>query len=215
MDKYNQPLEEGKFYHIYNQGNNRETLFYKDENYIYFMKKFDQYLSNYVELYAFCLMPNHFHLLVRIRALEELSKDAVANVEEFKQKLSKSSRLGKFSTPISPLSEFISEQFRRFFMSYSKSINKQNERRGSLFRKYFKRKQITSLRYLQQAVVYIHRNPVHHGFDIDFRDYRWSSYNRVTDDKITKLKKREVLEWFGDKDNYRYVHNADIEDDIE
>ncbi|MDR1746304.1 MAG: hypothetical protein LBR49_03425, partial [Tannerella sp.] len=110
---------------------------------------------------------------------------------------------------------FISNQFRLFFMSYSKSINKQTGRKGSLFRDNFKRKQITSLQYLQQAVVYIHRNPVHHGFDIDFRDYRWSSYDRVLEDKITKLKKREVLEWFGDKENYRYVHNTDIEDDIE
>jgi hypothetical protein len=48
MNRYGLPLEEGKFYHIYNQGNNGENLFYKDDNYIYFMKKFDQYLSEFV-----------------------------------------------------------------------------------------------------------------------------------------------------------------------
>ncbi|GHU70906.1 hypothetical protein FACS189413_11920 [Bacteroidia bacterium] len=100
-------------------------------------------------------------------------------------------------------------------MSYSKSINKQNDRSGSLFRKYFKRKEITSLTYLQNTVVYIHRNPLHHGFEEDFRDYRWSSYDRMLEDKITKLKKQEVLEWFEDKENYRYTHLADIDDDIE
>ncbi|GHT10354.1 hypothetical protein FACS189432_06850 [Bacteroidia bacterium] len=80
MDKYIQPLEEGKFYHIYNQGNNHENIFYNDKNYIYFMQKLDRYLSDYLEIYAFCLMPNHFHLLVRIKTIDELDNDAVGVV---------------------------------------------------------------------------------------------------------------------------------------
>jgi len=40
------------------------------------MQKFDMYLSDFVELYAFCLMPNHFHLLVKIKEKEELTGDA-------------------------------------------------------------------------------------------------------------------------------------------
>ena len=56
------PLEEGQFYHIYNRGNNRERLFYSTENYLFFLRRYDEYL------YAFCLLPNHFHLLVRVKS---------------------------------------------------------------------------------------------------------------------------------------------------
>jgi putative transposase len=60
-------LSEGNFYHIYNRGNNVDNLFYNPENYWYFLRKYDEYLSDYLETYAFCLLPNHFHLLVRVK----------------------------------------------------------------------------------------------------------------------------------------------------
>ena len=106
-------------------------------------------------------------------------------------------------------------QFRNFFISYSKSINKQTGRSGSLFRKNFKRKKIDSEQYLRQAVIYIHRNPLYHGIDTDFEHYRWSSYERILEEKLTKLKKKQVLEWFGDKENYNNTHNINVEDDID
>ena len=209
MNKYFIPLLEGKFYHIYNQGNNRENLFYKDENYVYFMKKFDLYLFDYVELYAFCLMPNHFHFLVRVKELKE-----VVEFNEYCNRRYSISQRNEISIT-NLYSNFISEQFRRLFLSYSKSINKQSGRKGSLFCKGFKRKEINRLEYLLNAVVYIHRNPNHHGFEVDYKDYKWSSYNRITEQRISKLKKSKVLSWFGDIENYRFVHNSIVEDDIE
>jgi REP element-mobilizing transposase RayT len=184
------------------------------------MQKLDVYISDFVELYAFCLMPNHFHLLVRIKELSEIDEEACEKFKEYRlSRHSISSRYGMSKMPDSLesalYSNFVSEQFRRLFLSYSKSINKQTERSGSLFRKNFKRKEINNLQYLQNTVIYIHRNPLHHGFEEDFKDYKWSSYERIMTDKITKLKKQEVLDWFEDKENYRYTHLADIDDDIE
>ena len=105
----------------------------------------------------------------------------------------------------------VSEQFRRFFMAYGKAINKQQEREGSLFKKYFKRKEINNLQYLQQLVCYIHRNPIHHGFDIDFSNYPWNSFIRMLEERITRLMKVEVINWFGDKDNYVFMHKQNHE----
>ena len=51
-------------YHIYNKGNNQETLFLKNENYLQFLMLFRKFVSPYCKVLAYCLMPNHFHFLI-------------------------------------------------------------------------------------------------------------------------------------------------------
>ncbi|AWH84528.1 hypothetical protein HYN59_05070 [Flavobacterium album] len=91
------------------------------------------------------------------------------------------------------------------FNAYAKAFNKANNRTGSLFEKHFKRIRISDEDYLRQVVVYIHLNPKHH-FGIDFTSFRYSSFNAILSDKDTKVNRSEVLELFGDKENYLYVH---------
>jgi len=66
------PMEPGKMYHVYNHGNAQDNLFRCEENYIYFLKKYAQYIYPIVDTFAYCLMPNHFHTLVRVKTEEEL-----------------------------------------------------------------------------------------------------------------------------------------------
>lgn len=61
-------IEEGSFYHIYNRGNNGGDIFFDDENYNYFLKLLAKYITPVADIYAYCLMRNHFHLLVRIKS---------------------------------------------------------------------------------------------------------------------------------------------------
>lgn len=91
---------------------------------------------------------------------------------------------------------FVSNQFRTLFMSYSKAVNKQMRRRGALFHRPFKRKVVSKHLYLKWLIWYIHRNPVHHGVQKDFRSYAWSSYRSLLSDRITRLARAEVLSWF-------------------
>ena len=72
MINYYPNLEPDTFYHIFNRGNNRENLFYKPENYLYFLKKYGKYLFPVLETYAYVLLPNHFHLMVRVRKKAEI-----------------------------------------------------------------------------------------------------------------------------------------------
>jgi putative transposase len=59
----------GHFYHVYNRGNNRQSVFFERENYLYFLRLIRQkLLKNDVDIVAYCLMPNHYHLLVYLRA---------------------------------------------------------------------------------------------------------------------------------------------------
>ncbi len=169
-------LEKGYFYHIYNRGNNKENLFLEEDNYTYFLNLISKYLLPISDIYAYCLLKNHFHILLRIK--EET--DVLEN---------------KLHLPFSNL-----------FNAYTKSINKKYNREGSLFKERYKRKRITDEKYLMQNIVYIHLNPIKHGFYENFRGYPHSSFNALISEKPTKLKRKEVLELFGGKENFIDAH---------
>ncbi|MDD3490054.1 MAG: hypothetical protein PHR62_09250 [Paludibacter sp.] len=63
-------LIKDNIYHIYNQGNNRQKIFYNRDNYLYFLQKMNDYLLPYCDVLAWCLMPNHFHWMVYVRETE-------------------------------------------------------------------------------------------------------------------------------------------------
>jgi len=63
-------LEHGCFYHIYNRGNNSEVIFKEEENFLYFLILLKKHISPIAEIYAYCLLNNHFHLLIKIKENE-------------------------------------------------------------------------------------------------------------------------------------------------
>ena len=69
-----EPFETGYYYHIYNRGNNQENIFIEDINYEYFIILIKKYLIETCNIYAYCLLPNHFHILFQIKSLSELSE---------------------------------------------------------------------------------------------------------------------------------------------
>ena len=69
MKNHQIPLEAHKVYHIYNRGINGTNIFYEERNYAYFLEKYAHYLHNWVDTFAYCLLKNHFHLLIRVKEL--------------------------------------------------------------------------------------------------------------------------------------------------
>ena len=74
MNIRNEILEPDCFYHIYNRGVNNCTIFNEDKNYLFFLKKFLEYSKSVLEVYAYCLMPNHFHFVIKIKSKIELEE---------------------------------------------------------------------------------------------------------------------------------------------
>ncbi|NVO01127.1 MAG: transposase [Bacteroidetes bacterium] len=176
---------EGGYYHVFNRGNNGDIIFYEEENYDYFLKKFRQYLDPFVDVFSYCLMNNHFHFLIRIKENEKLQY----------QNLTKQLAL----TPIE-------KAFRDFFISYAKSINKKYHRTGSLFQYKFKRKQIEDEIYLKNLIRYIHLNPVEAGICSVASDYNFSSFNAITKNDCEWLGSKEIIEMFEDINNFKAFH---------
>ncbi|WP_292948355.1 transposase [Olleya sp. UBA1516] len=105
-------------------------------------------------------------------------------------------------------SKEISQAFSNLFNAYSKSINKKYNRTGSLFQDRFSRKKIEGETYLKNLILYVHLNPVHHGFIADFSQYKYSSYQVVLSNSPTKLNRTYVLSLFEDRLNFIKTHSC-------
>lgn len=63
-------FEKYHIYHIYNQGNNSQKIFFSRENYLFFLRKIKIYILPYTDIISWCLMPNHFHFMVLVNEVE-------------------------------------------------------------------------------------------------------------------------------------------------
>lgn len=188
------PLTFGDYFHIYNHGVGNRNLFCEPDNYEYFLDLYDQYISPLADTYAWVLMPNHFHLLVRIKERMEVI-DALH--------LTGFENLSGVKPP--------HQYFSNLFNAYTKALNIRLGSHGTLFERPFKRKLIDSDDYLKQVILYIHNNPVHHGFCSHPIEYPWSSYLTCISVKPSKLKRDVVLGWFDDKANFKSRHNEKVD----
>lgn len=137
-------FERGEYYHVYNRGNNRQQIFFNKENYLFFLRKIRVQILPYSEIIAYCLMPNHFHFLLR------------ANEKGL---------TGRNSFGGKPMQE-LAYRIGILLSSYSQAINKQNGSTGSLFQQKTKAKILTDtdngkiISYFEYCFHYIHQNPV-------------------------------------------------------
>lgn len=185
-------LQPGRYYHIYNRGNNRENVFLEDRNYRYFLKLYAHHVQPVAETFAYCLMRNHFHLLVRIKSEAELQ------MSDFSEK--------------SDISTRPTRAFAALFTAYTKAINKAYSRTGRLFQEHFGRIEVAQSAYFTNLIFYIHFNPEKHGFVKNFRDWSWSSYRTLNSTHETKLDRDEVMRWFGDLVQFEHFHTNAVDE---
>ncbi len=173
------PLEYGKFYHIFNRGNNHENIFPQQRNYTYFMELWWKHTFQIADTYAFGLMRNHFHVSTRIKDKEELAGLELKDPSQY---------------------------FANFFNAYSRGLNNATGRSGALFERPFERIWVTDESYLLRLIVYIHQNPQKHKFVDDFRDWPYTSYHELLANYVTRLKRDKVMELFGGREGFICLH---------
>ena len=210
-------FEEGYIYHIYNQGNNRQMLFFNRDNYLFFLRKIKIHLLPYVDVLAWCLMPNHFHLMVLVNSAELPIPPTEGLVSAATEGFAHSETLGEGNRKTRSLNFSIGLMLR----SYTNAINKQRKLSGSLFRKntkaecincptgltpsfitsngvtYFNNEQ-PERQYPQVCFNYIHQNPVKAGLVSRAEEWEFSSAVDYTGLRDGKLISREVAELYVD-----------------
>ncbi len=175
------PITHGTFYHIYNRGNNRENIFLQERNYAYFLDLWWKHISPIAETWAYCLLRNHFHMVVYIKNKEDLS-----GLDH------------KIKEP--------SQYFSNFFNAYARGVNIATQRTGALFESPFKRIPVDSTSYLMRLVIYIHQNPQKHQFTEDFREWNYSSYHELTSNVPTRLSREKIMLLFGSMEDFVRLH---------
>lgn len=190
------PLLPDTFYHIYNRGNNGENIFYEERNYRHFLALYSQHISPVANTFAYCLLRNHFHLLIQTKTTALLPVETAAVSETAAVLTALDSRQ-------------ITRKFNNFFIAYAKAINKAYDRTGSLFEPRFERRKVDNQNYFIHLVNYIHCNPQKHGFVDDFREWPWSSYHTMLSVKPTRLERDVVLAWYGGSSAFVKAHGLD------
>lgn len=179
----------GEFYHLYNRGNDKRTIFCDKKDYERFLSLLylcnsdvSLHRSNYfnlslneileldrgegiVDIGAYCLMPNHFHILVH--------EKKEGGISIFMQKVS---------------------------TAYTMYFNNKYERSGSLFEGRFRAKHISGNNHLKYLYSYIHLNP------IKIRDAHWKERDLP---EISKYK--QFLYSYNYSSYIDYVNNSRLE----
>ena len=180
------PFVPGHYYHLYNHAIGDDNLFREPDNYRYFMDRYAAYVPPIANTYAYCLMPNHFHLLVRIRSEEKVR-------QYFEQQKRRSNRK---HTSQKNLSNQIGQQLGNWLNAYAKAFNKRYHRRGRLFFDSIQRKLVLNDVYRRTLVHYIHWNPVHHGF-VKLPEYwLYSSLQHIPNSAFAFLDLDALYSWF-------------------
>ncbi len=184
-------FEEGCSYHIYNRSINKENIFQKEEYGELFLRKCKKHLLSYFDFEAYCIMPNHFHLLVRVKPISDEILEKI--------KWEGTSKSMKFLRDETPHNDFLIDQFKRFFQSFAVIYNRERSRNGSVFQNKFKRILIKDEFKWRYILAYIHHNPIHHGFREVYDDWKFSSYLSFVSNTPTSIAREKVLSRFDDE----------------
>lgn len=168
-----------------------------------------KFLPEVLEVLAYCLLPNHFHLLIQVK-----SKEALQAFYQKKYNVSDKVMVQKIEDNLLDYHTIARQQLTNFLNSYAQAFNKYHERKGSLFMQNTNRKIVGDKDYFMNLIHYLHYNLVHHGLIGSFLDWPHSSYHTLISEQPTKLARKKILDWFGGRDAFLNFHGQKPNDEF-
>ncbi len=213
MENYKEKLYPDGIYHIYNRSIRYEKMFADEDDYKIFLNKLNLLNEQYLDLFSFCLMPNHFHLLTRIKSDSEIIPYFLKTPAGSKFSLESFSILPEIEK-MNYLALFLSKQFSHLFNSYTQRFNKKYKKYGVLFQKTFNRKKVKSSDQLRRTIIYIHLNPFRAKLASNLTGWPYNSYSDFLHSKYSPIKREEVIGWFDDLKNFVFCHEEVMKKDL-
>jgi len=222
----------GQIYHVFNRSNNSQMVFPERDYYLYFLSKINEFVRPHAEILAWCLMPTHFHLMIEVvNAQIEIAPDPMAvdfdpmtwahrinnEVAETTHPMNSSHRM---SEPHKAKVRILNDSIAIMLRSYTRAINKQLNKHGSLFQQHTKALCLTQpqgispayfqshfgmtgnldlpeTNYLNICFSYIHMNPVNDHLVGTPEDWEFSSYRDYFCGRKGKLISRTLAKELG------------------
>lgn len=186
-------FQSNTIYHIYNQGNNRQQVFFNDENYLFFLRKMRGLILPHTEFLASCLMPNHFHWLI-------LVKESGCEWVEFRNNPDKPGN----AAPRQRLNHQINTMLR----SYTRAINNQEQRSGSLFRQHTQAKD----GWIDEFVEVAKRKNSMAGFRFGVdNDYALQCFHYIHENPVAAGLRKNAVEWlYSSAPDYAGLRNGTL-----
>ena len=104
------------------------------------------------------------------------------------------------------IKNLIRQNSSHLFNSFAQYFNHKYKRRGNLFERPFKRRLIDNRAYFKNCLIYVHQNPIKHGFVEHLSDYRYTSFNSILSGTVTHLEKEKVMSLFDNRADFELSH---------
>ncbi len=213
-------FEQSLIYHVYNQGNNSQSIFFERENYLFFLRKMRKHLLPYADVLCYCLMPNHFHWLLVPKESgilegtvpKPINKSQMADISKMADILEKSKTDDQMSatSEVSAIKDTtkqkrLNQEIATLLSSYTKAINKKYGRKGSLFRSKTKAKN----GWIEEFVTINSRHQ-----DLIFKpdnDYAWQCFHYIHDNPVKAGLVDKATDWeFSSAKDYAAIRKGTL-----
>lgn len=197
------------FYHIVCKSIDGILLFKQPQDYMVFKERFKQFNSAFFNVWSYSLLSNHTHHIVKIKSIK-----SILDHVEAKKKIDITVSMNSFlKDPDNEtlLDALLERQMNSFLVSYANYYNNCYKRKGGLFQKPFKRIQIADDAHLQQAIIYTNANAQKHKLTNDFTKFPHASYQDVLLNKISWVCCKDVIGFFGNKEQFIKIHKDQVE----
>lgn len=171
------------YYHIYNRGVNQSDIFFDKRNYYFFQQKVKQYLLPFSDVVAYCLMPNHFHLLICIKEADKITESLrnlfISYTKSLNKEVNRSGPLweGRYKSKLVPGDDYLLHLTRYIHLNpvKAKLVNKPEDWKFSSYSDYIR----------ENGTTFVNKNIVLNKVD-DYRRFV-ESYQEFDKDKLAEL----------------------------
>jgi len=196
------------FYHIVCKSTDGLLLFHDNTDCQVFKQRLKKFTGDILDVWSFCLIPNHTHHIVKTKSIEAVVK-FVSSMPTENMTIAMKAFVAEPSNE-SHFNKVIERQMNSFLVSYANYINNRYQRKGSIFQKPFKRIKIEDEAHLHQAIIYTNANAQKHDLIANYKEYSFSSYKSVLENDEYFINAKDIIAFFKGLEKFVLLHDEQV-----